>query len=108
MALRLSFALLFGLSAWAQTVCHPTPQYTPCDLAFDIPAPPATFDLHAEFRSPKHVPALVNAFHDTGSKWVIRFTPTEGGPHIYPLTSTIPVLNSKEGEFPATAGNKAG
>jgi hypothetical protein len=111
LAAGLSF-LVFGFSgaAWAQTVCPPTPRYSPCDLVFDIPSANGDkpLDLHAEFRSPQATTALVNAFWDGGTKWVIRFTPVEAGAYTYRLTSAIESLNGKEGGFTATANNKAG
>jgi hypothetical protein len=104
-------AFLFGAVALSgQTVCPPTPRYSPCDLVFDIASTNAehTLDLHAEFRSPTATTALVNAFWDGGTKWVIRFTPTESGNYTYRLTSAVESLNGKQGQFAATANNKAG
>src|SRR6185437_8526420 len=50
--------LLFALPgiASAQTICPPTPEFTPCDLVFDIPSAKSDhaidhpIDLAAEFR----------------------------------------------------------
>lgn len=111
MMLRIAAALLAGVATLAaQTVCPPTPRYSPCDLVFEIPATNAehTLDLHAEFRSPTASTALVNAFWDGGTKWVIRFTPTEAGAYTYRLTSGVESLNGKEGQFTATPNNKTG
>jgi hypothetical protein len=114
MRLRIAFGLLWagsalGGNAWAQTVCPPTPRYSPCDLVFDIPeAKGETLDLHAEFRSPLASTALVNAFWDGGTKWVIRFTPIEAGNYTYRLTSAIESLNGKQGGFTVTPNNKEG
>lgn len=102
--------LLLALAAWGQTICPATPTYTPCDLVFDIPSAPAdhVVDLHAEFRSPAANTALVNAFWDGGSKYVIRYTPTETGDHTYRLTSGIDAFNGKQGRFSATANDRKG
>jgi hypothetical protein len=111
MMVRIAAAFLFGaMTVSAQTVCPPTPRYSPCDLVFDIPSTNAehTLDLHAEFRSPTATTALVNAFWDGGTKWVIRFTPTESGNYTYRLTSAVESLNGKQGQFTATTNNKAG
>ena len=95
------FLLSAALSA--QTVCPPTPQYTPCDLVFDLSGADSAqpFDLHAEFQSPRHVTALVRAFWDGGTKWVIRYTPTEAGEHVFRLTGKD--FTGKQGTFTATA-----
>jgi len=106
------FAALFflGVAVFAQTVCPATPRYSACDLVFDIPSAHGdrTLDLHAEFRSPTANTALVNAFWDGGTKWVIRFTPTEAGDYTYRLTSEIESLNGKVGQFTATPNDKKG
>jgi hypothetical protein len=105
----LGFMLLVN-SAFAQTVCPPTPRYSPCDLTFEVPA--ATSDgslkLQAEFRSPHHDTALVRAVWDGGAKWVIRYTPTEAGEYTYRLTSDDAAFNGKEGKFAATPNDRAG
>jgi hypothetical protein len=105
---RITAALAFSAAAWAQTVCPPTPRYSTCDLVFDVPSANGDqpLDLHAEFRSPKHATALVNAFWDGGTKWVIRFTPTEAGPYTFRLSGALNSLNGKEGQFMATADEK--
>ncbi|MES1258788.1 MAG: DUF5060 domain-containing protein [Acidobacteriota bacterium] len=101
---------LFALAACAQTVCGPTPQYSPCDILFDIPAASEgqSLNLQAEFRSPHHDTALVRAVWDGGPKWLIRYTPAEVGEYTYRLTSDNPALNGKEGHFTATDVNKPG
>src|SRR6266571_5903561 len=94
-------ALLFAAAGAmpAQTVCPPTPRYSPCDIVFDVPG--ATGDqplnLQAEFRSPHHDTALVRAVWDGGTKWLIRFTPTEAGEYDWRLTSSRPEFNRKQG-----------
>ncbi len=114
MMVRILAALLFAGALSAQTVCPPVPRYSPCDLVFDIPGNTAgangdhTLAMHAEFRSPLASTALVNAFWDGGSKWVIRFTPTEAGTYTYRLTSAIEALNGKQGQFEVTPNGKTG
>src|SRR5438067_13413338 len=73
----LILAIFWAQIGWAQTVCPSTPQYSVCDLAFEIPSstPNQQIDLQAEFRSPRQATALVRAFWDGGARWVIRFTP---------------------------------
>lgn len=107
---RLAAALLLCAPVWAQTVCPPTPRYSPCDLVFDIPSARGDqpLNLHAEFRSPLASTALVHAFWDGGTKWVIRFTPIEAGPYTYRLTSDIESFNDKTGTFTATPNEKKG
>lgn len=98
-------AILFLLTAAAlrgQTVCQSVAQYTPCDLVFELPGadPSQPFDLHAEFQSPRHVTALVRAFWDSGTKWVVRYTPAEAGEHVFRLTGKD--FTGKQGTFTAT------
>jgi len=102
-------------AAWAQTICPPTPQYTPCDIVFDVPdantgATTGNVDIRAEFRSPRADTALVRAFEDGPRRWVVRFTPAEAGTYAFRLTSRLPTLSGKEGQFTATASSirKAG
>lgn len=113
MPYRLPAALLLFAAAsvlQAQTVCPPTPRYSPCDIVFDVPG--ASGDqpqnLQAEFRSPRHATALVRAVWDGGSKWLIRFTPTEAGDYTFRLTSSQSAFSGKEGHFTATSNEKAG
>ncbi len=110
MLIRIAAVSLFAAAAWAQTVCAPTPRYSTCDLVFDVPSAGAdqTLDLHAEFRSPHQTTALVNAFWDGGTKWVIRFAPAEAGVYNYRLTSAVAAFNGKEGQFTATDNKKSG
>lgn len=104
-------ALLFlPLLATAQTICQPTPRYTPCDLVFDIPntSPDKPVELRAEFRSPRARTALMNAFSDGGTRWIIRYTPTEAGSYDFRLTSKITDLNGKTGSFTALPNKNPG
>ena len=112
---RLALLLCCNVTAaWcqdvSQTVCPSTPRYTPCDLVFNIPSAPIgkALDLHAEFRSPLANTALVKAFWDGGTKWVIRFTPVESGDYTYRLTSGIESLNGKVGKFTSMPNDKKG
>jgi hypothetical protein len=104
MMVRTAALLALSAAAWAQTVCPPTPRYSPCDLVFDVPSANGDkpLDLHAEFRSPKLDTALVHAFWDGGTKWVIRYTPAEAGQYTFRLS------NGKEGQFRATDNSKKG
>ena len=111
MVLRVFFMALFcAFAGRAQTVCGPTPRYSPCDILFDVPG--ATngqgLALQAEFRSPHHDTALVRAVWDGGTKWLIRYTPAESGEYTYRLTSDNAAFSGKEGHFTATANEKAG
>src|SRR5580704_5528430 len=110
MTVRVAGLLVLAAGGWGQTVCPPVARYSPCDLVFDIPSASGdqALNLHAEFRSPMAATALVNAFWDGGTKWVIRFTPTESGAYTYRLTSAIDAFNGKQGGFTATPNNKAG
>jgi hypothetical protein len=96
--------------ASAQTVCQSTPQFTPCDLVFDIPSVSGNqpIDLQAEFRSPHQNTGLVKAFWDGGSRWVIRYTPAESGSYAWRITSSLPGLGGKEGQFASTPVDKPG
>ncbi len=104
--------LIFALAtvASAQTVCPPTPEFTPCDLVFDIPSAHGDkpVDLQAEFRSPHRNTGLVKAFWDGGTRWVIRYTPAEPGAYVWRVTSSLPGLGGKEGQFTATPVDKPG
>ncbi len=107
MSARLFAALSFVCAvASAQTVCPPTPEFSPCDLVFDIPGAPGTkpLDLQAEFRSPKASTFLARAFWDGGTKWVIRYVPAEPGTHAFRLTGSVGDLSGKKGELTATPG----
>jgi hypothetical protein len=92
--------------ASAQTVCPPTPEYSPCDLVFDIPGAPTTkpIDLAAEFRSPRASTFLAHAFWDGGTRWVIRYFPAEPGTHVFRLLGSVAGYAGKQGEMTAAAG----
>ena len=107
MGFRVILCLAVPLAIFGQTVCPPTPRYSPCDIAFELPAG-ATGDLKAEFRSPHAATALVNAFHDGGTRWIVRYTPVEVGEHAFRVTSTDPTWNGKQGTFTATGADRPG
>ena len=93
-------ALALTGGAFAQTVCPPTPEFTPCDLVFDIPSAKTDqpLDLQAEFRSPHQSTGLVRAFWDGGTRWIIRYTPAESGTYEWRLTGAG--FAGKEGRLP--------
>lgn len=105
-------AAVFALCAAvrAQTVCPPVPRYSPCDIVFEVPGadPAKTGELKAEFRSPHHDTALVNAVWDGGSKWFVRYTPSEEGEYTFRVSGSAPQWNGKEGHFTATGNAKKG
>jgi hypothetical protein len=110
MTVRIVAALAFTTAAWGQTVCPPTPQFTPCDLVFDIPSAKGDqpIDLAAEFRSPHQSTGLVKAFWDGGTRWIIRYTPAESGAYAWRLLGTVDGFNGKEGQFTSIPVEKPG
>ena len=110
MIARIFTALALTACACAQTVCPPTPQFSTCDLVFDIPSVNGDqpIDLQAEFRSPHQNTGAVRAFRDGGTSWVIRYTPAESGTYAWRLTSGIAGFGGKEGQFTATPVDKPG
>src|SRR5579864_3421062 len=108
--------LLSALWLDAQTVCGPTPAYSPCEIVFEMtqaeseahPNPYKTVELRAEFRSPRHRTFLMPAFWDGGRRILIRFTPTEPGDWDFRVTSNIESFNGKMGQFSATASDSPG
>jgi len=100
---------LWLASAFAQTVCEPTPAYSRCELVFDLdkqemaahPSPFLTVQLHAEIRSPRHRTIALPAFWDGGGRMVIRFAPTEPGEWEFRITSNIERFNAKQGKITA-------
>jgi hypothetical protein len=103
-------ALLFSFVCRAQSVCPPTPAFSPCEIVFDLsqadftahPNPYQSVDLKVEFRSPRHHTYLLPAYWDGGPRMVIRFAPTEAGDWDFRITSNIESFNGKTGQFPAT------
>ena len=115
----LSFAAAsfwIAFSAHAQTVCGPTPAFSPCEIVFDLndadsaahPNPYRTVEIRAEFRSPRHRTFLLPAFWDGGRRMVIRFTPTEPGGWDFRLTSNLEGFNGKIGQFTTTESEAPG
>lgn len=108
--------VLLAPALHAQTVCSPTPAFSPCDLVFDLsdadaaahPAPYKTVEIHAEFRSPRHRTFLLPAFWDGGRRMVIRFAPTEAGTWDFRVTSNLAGFNGKVGQFTATESDAPG
>src|ERR1700722_2971317 len=103
---RLFLFIAIAAAACGQTVWPQTPEFTPCDLVFDIPAAKTDqpIDLQAEFRSPHQSTGLVRAFWDGGTRWIIRYTPAESGTYDWRLTGNG--FAGKEGQFTATPVNK--
>jgi hypothetical protein len=107
MAIRLFTAFAFVCAiVSAQTVCPPTPAFSPCDLVFDIPSAPTNkpLDLRAEFRSPRATTFLARAFWDGGTRWIVRYIPAEPGTHAFRLMGTVAGFSGKQGEITATPG----
>ncbi|MGE5646807.1 MAG: DUF4038 domain-containing protein [Acidobacteriota bacterium] len=105
-----------ALFASAQTVCQPTPVYSPCEIVFEMPAeavaanpnPYLTVKLEAEFRSPRFRTYRMPAFWDGGRRLVLRFTPTDEGQWVFRVSSSIKEFDAKQGEFTATASSAPG
>ncbi len=103
-------------AAWAQTVCPPTPVYSPCDIVFELPAeqaaahpnPYLSVQLQAEFRSPRHQTFLMPGFWDGGTRMVVRFAPTVAGAWDVRVSSNIPAFDGKLGQFTATESSPPG
>ena len=109
---RLSVFVVIAVAASAQTVCQPTPEFTPCDIVFDIPSATAGIDhpvdLEAEFRSPHNNTGLARAFWDGGTRWVIRYSAAEPGSYTWRTRGSAPGLAGKEGQFTATPVDRIG
>src|SRR5580658_8700957 len=109
--LLVAFALLIvGLPLFAQPACPATPAWSPCDLVFDLEAneKPDGLELRAEFRSPHHRTYLMHAFRDGDRRFVIRFSPTEGGAWDYRLSSSVARLDGKLGQINAADSDAPG
>lgn len=102
--------LLLSVPLFAQPTCPATPTWSPCDLVFDLEANenPDAVQLRSEFRSPHHRTYLMHAFRDGDRRFVIRFSPTEAGSWDYRLTSSIPRLDGKVGQFTAAESDSPG
>jgi hypothetical protein len=101
--------LLFVFPLFAQPTC-PAAAWSSCDLAFDLEAgeKPDGVELRAEFRSPHHRTYLMHAFRDGDRRFVIRFSPTEGGAWEYRLTSNLARLDGKVVQFTAADSDASG
>jgi len=99
MIVRIFLVLVLAGAAAAQTVCPPTPQFSPCDLVFDIPSANGT---QPEFRSPHQNTGVAKAFWDGGTRWVIRYAPAEAGTYAWRLTGGLAGFAGKTGQFTAT------
>ncbi|MGO9094539.1 MAG: DUF5060 domain-containing protein [Bryobacteraceae bacterium] len=111
--------LVLSALAWpamAQTVCQPTPTYTPCEVIFELsseeaaahPNPYLTVQLEAEFRSPRYRTFRMPGYWDGGRRLVVRFSPTEPGEWVFRVTSNIARFQDKEGTFTATDSKSPG
>lgn len=102
--------LLLALPLIAQPSCPATPAWSPCDLVFDLEAneKPDAVELRAEFRSPHHRTYLMHAFRAADRRFIIRFSPTEGGTWDYRLSSSLARLDGKQGQLNATDSDSPG
>jgi hypothetical protein len=118
MGFRLAALLLalFTMRLAAQTVCPPTPAYSPCEIVFPLseadqkqhPNPFASVELRAEFRSPRHRTYLMPSYWDGAGRVVIRFSPNEVGEWDFRVTSNLAAYTGKTGTFTATASEAPG
>src|SRR5579862_9891930 len=100
----------------AQTLCSPTPAYSPCEIVFELsaadlkqhPNPFATVDISAEFRSPRHKTYLMPGYWDGGGRVIVRFSPTEAGEWDFRVTSNIAAYQGKTGIFSAKESDAPG
>jgi hypothetical protein len=96
--------------AASQTVCQPTPAWTPCEIVFELdpqeaaahPNPYLTVRLEGEFRSPRFRTFRMPAYWDGGSRFVIRFTPVDPGQWTFRLSSNLKRFDDQQGTFAAT------
>lgn len=116
MLLRAILTALVGLPAGAQTVCPPTPIYSPCELVFEMndaeakehANPYLSVQLQVEFRSPRHRTFLMPAFWDGGRRLVVRFSPVDEGSWDFRVTSNLARFDGKLGKFDAAASPDPG
>lgn len=105
----LFFVALAPLAA-AQTVCQPTPAWTPCEIVFELnaqeaaahPNPYLTVRLEGEFRSPRFRTYRMPAFWDGERRFVIRFTPVDPGEWVFRFSSNLARFDNQQGAFAAT------
>ncbi len=106
----------FAAAAAGQTVCAPTPAYSPCEIVFEMtaedirahPNPYATVTVDVEFRSPRFRTDLLPAYWDGGGRIVARFSPTDAGTWEFRVSSNLPDLDGRRGKFHATASSSPG
>ncbi len=111
-----SWMLLAALALPGQTVCPPTPTYSPCDIVLELPQaeaaahpnPYLSITLDAEFRSPRFRTLKLPGFWDGGRRWVIRFAPTGAGDWVFRTTSNAAGLNGLEGRLQAVPSDSPG
>ena len=90
-------------------MCPPTPAYSICDIAFDVPAnTPATAELNAEFRGPSHRTFLLRAFRVGPNRMMVRFSPFEAGVWDVRISSTLDTYHEKQAQFTATPSSSLG
>ncbi|MBC8167045.1 MAG: DUF5060 domain-containing protein [Bryobacteraceae bacterium] len=109
-------ALLLAGVAAGQTPCPSTPVYSRCEMVFELNDaeraahvnPYVSVNLQIEFRSPRHRTQLMPAFHDGGSRMVVRFAPIDPGEWEYRISSNLKRFDGKEGKFTATESDYPG
>jgi len=109
--LVLLWAVFVAVPALAQPAgCSGTPAWSPCDLVFDLSPGESmdNFELRGEFRSPHHRTYVLRAFRGADRRYLIRFTPTEGGDWEYRLSSSLPRLENQEGKISAAPSDAPG
>jgi hypothetical protein len=103
-----------ALPCIAQTVCQPTPTYSPCEIVFELSEqeaasnPYLNVEIEAEFRSPRFRTFRMPGFWDGGRRFVIRFSPVDPGDWVFRISSNLPRFEGKQGSFPATDSQSAG
>jgi hypothetical protein len=116
MRVLLLAAALFPAALPAQTLCPPTPAYSPCDVVFEMsedelrahPNPYVSVRLEVEFRSPRYRTYLLPAFWDGANRIVVRFAPTEAGAWDFRVSSNLERFNGTTGRVQAAASNSPG
>ncbi len=109
-------AWLAGACCFAQTICQPTPAYSPCEITFELspqetaahPNPYRDVTLEAEFRSPRYRTFRMAAFWDGGGRMLLRFTPIDAGDWAFRVTSNLKRFDNFEGHFTATDPKQPG
>ncbi len=115
-ALLVLLACLLPMCSPGQTICPPTPTYSPCEITFEMsadelraqPNPYVSVSLEVEFRSPRFRTYLMPGFWDGGGRIVVRFAPTEAGNWDFRVSSNLERYNGKTGRMQATASDSPG